>query len=136
DAGPIPTSLGSGCSPWKQPGIGRADPDEETIGGRAVCGRTARTIRRAGGATPIRVGRRHSAAGAHNALRLRQPWNGTRVTTWLARCTTWCAACGGYLLFAGQVRNWHELVTAVALATGAVVWSASIRRVGQVRFTL
>ncbi len=40
------------------------------------------------------------------------------------------------MLFAGQVRNWHELVTAVALATGAVVWSASIRRVGQARFTL
>lgn len=56
--------------------------------------------------------------------------------TWIARCTTWCAACGGYLLFAGQARNRHELITAAVLATGAVLWARAIRRCGCPRFSL
>jgi hypothetical protein len=35
------------CSPWRQP-TERANPDEETTNWRAVCGRTARTVRREG----------------------------------------------------------------------------------------
>jgi hypothetical protein len=35
------------CSPWQQP-TERANPDEETTNWRAVCGKTARTVRREG----------------------------------------------------------------------------------------
>ena len=37
-----------GCSPWKPPGELRDAPDEETLDRRAVCGKTARTVRREG----------------------------------------------------------------------------------------
>jgi hypothetical protein len=36
-----------------QPGSWRANPDEETTDWRAVCGRTARTVRRAGTAKAV-----------------------------------------------------------------------------------
>ena len=36
------------CSPYKQPMHRRDTPDEETANWRAVCGKTARTVRRAG----------------------------------------------------------------------------------------
>ena len=36
------------CSPWTRPGGKRDSPDEETIDWRAVCGKTARTVRREG----------------------------------------------------------------------------------------
>ena len=46
-AGPINSSRPRDCSPCIQPGSWRANPDEETTDWRAVCGRTARTVRRA-----------------------------------------------------------------------------------------
>src|SRR5271169_3657930 len=36
------------CSPWARLGGKRDSPDEETIDWRAVCGKTARTVRREG----------------------------------------------------------------------------------------
>lgn len=56
--------------------------------------------------------------------------------TWIARCTIWCAACGGYLLFAGQVKSPHELVTAMILASAAWYWAFAIRRCGHQRFAM
>jgi hypothetical protein len=47
-AGPRPSSRRLGCSPSRRPGMRRATPDEETTNWRAVCGRTACTVRRAG----------------------------------------------------------------------------------------
>jgi hypothetical protein len=47
-AGPTPSSRIAGCSPFAQPTGKRDTPDEETNDWRAVCGRTARTVRRAG----------------------------------------------------------------------------------------
>jgi hypothetical protein len=52
-AGPINSSRPRDCSPWMQPGSWRANPDEETTDWRAVCGRTARTVRRAGTARAV-----------------------------------------------------------------------------------
>src|SRR3989304_8306990 len=52
-AGPTNSSLPRGCSPGLRPGGGRANPDEETTDWRAVCGRTARTVRRAGTAKAV-----------------------------------------------------------------------------------
>ena len=46
--GQMPTSRAWDFSRWLKPIRKRADPDEETIDGRAVCGRTARTVRREG----------------------------------------------------------------------------------------
>lgn len=54
--------------------------------------------------------------------------------TWLARCTIWCAACGGYLLFAGQVKSPHELATAAVVASAMWYWAYSIRRCSCQRF--
>jgi hypothetical protein len=48
NAGPMPSSPHTGCSPCTRPGVQRANPDEDTTDWRAVCGRTARTVRRAG----------------------------------------------------------------------------------------
>ena len=48
-SGPMPSSRIMGCSPCLQPMTTRDAPDEETSDWRAVCGRTARTVRRAGG---------------------------------------------------------------------------------------
>ena len=44
----MPSSLGAGCSPYRLLTHRRDTPDEETSNWRAVCGRTARTVRRAG----------------------------------------------------------------------------------------
>src|SRR5262245_30620045 len=52
-AGPINSSRPRDCSPCIQPGRKRANPDEETTDWRAVCGRTARTVRRAGTAIAV-----------------------------------------------------------------------------------
>src|SRR5207247_11026393 len=52
-AGPLNSSRPRDCSPWIQPGSWRANPDEETTDWRAVCGRTARTVRRAGTARAV-----------------------------------------------------------------------------------
>ena len=46
--GRMPSSLNMGCSPYRPPMHGRDTPDEETSDWRAVCGKTARTVRRAG----------------------------------------------------------------------------------------
>ena len=46
--GRMPSSLNIGCSPYRPPMHGRDTPDEETSDWRAVCGKTARTVRRAG----------------------------------------------------------------------------------------
>ena len=51
--GPINSSRPRDCSPCIQPGSSRANPDEETTDWRAVCGRTARTVRRAGTARAV-----------------------------------------------------------------------------------
>src|SRR5262245_51773773 len=46
----MPTSRMSGCSLFTRPGNQRDGLDEETTDWRAVCGKTARTVRRAGSA--------------------------------------------------------------------------------------
>ena len=53
NAGPTPSSRKPGCSPYTQPGRPRDTPDEETTDWRAVCGKTARTVRRAGRAQTL-----------------------------------------------------------------------------------
>src|SRR5262245_15014378 len=50
DDGPMPTSRMPGCSRFTRPGKQRDGLDEETTNWRAVCGKTARTVRRAGSA--------------------------------------------------------------------------------------
>src|SRR3954452_18041542 len=50
--GPTPSSLKRGCSPYTQPIRKRDTPDEESHDWRAVCGRTARTVRREGRPKP------------------------------------------------------------------------------------
>lgn len=55
---------------------------------------------------------------------------------WIGRCVGWCAACGGYLLFAGVVRDPHELITAAVLASGASYWAFTIRRCGNRHFAM
>src|SRR5271156_4424259 len=52
-AGQMSFSRIAGCSPSKQLTKARATPDEETNDGRAVCGRTARTVRREGRRKPF-----------------------------------------------------------------------------------
>src|SRR5271165_2348211 len=52
-AGPTRTSRPTDCSPFTQPSRKRNTPDEETTDWRAGCGRTARTVRRAGRAKPF-----------------------------------------------------------------------------------
>lgn len=46
--GPMPSSLDWGYSPYMKPMHWHANPAEETTDWRAVCGRTTRTVRRAG----------------------------------------------------------------------------------------
>jgi hypothetical protein len=48
NAGPTPSLPLPGCSPYTPPGSRRETPDEETTDWRAVCGRTACTVRREG----------------------------------------------------------------------------------------
>lgn len=50
--GPMPSSRIRGCSPFLRPMNTRDTPDEETSDWRAVCGRPARTVRRAGRKLP------------------------------------------------------------------------------------
>jgi hypothetical protein len=50
NAGPMPTSRMPGCSHFTRLGKPRDSLDEETADWRAVCGKTARTVRRAGSA--------------------------------------------------------------------------------------
>ncbi len=52
-AGPTLSSRLMGCSPFMRPMRRRDPPDEATNDWRAVCGRTACTVRRAGRATPF-----------------------------------------------------------------------------------
>src|SRR5271156_6771267 len=59
-AGQTNSSRPPGCSPWTRPGGKRDSPDDqETIDWRAVCGKTACTVRREGRPkvfpTPIRA---------------------------------------------------------------------------------
>ena len=51
--GRIPSSLSTGFSPYMKPMLWRANPDEATTDWRAVCGRTACTVRRAGRARAL-----------------------------------------------------------------------------------
>src|SRR5438309_3942305 len=53
NAGPMLSSRLTGYSPSAPPVSKRDIPDEETNDWRAVCGRTARTVRRAGRAQPF-----------------------------------------------------------------------------------
>ena len=48
NAGQMHSSRYMGFSPFMKPVCRRANPDEETTDWRAVCGKTARTVRRAG----------------------------------------------------------------------------------------
>ena len=50
NAGQMPSSRMPDCSHFTQPGNQRDSPDEETTDWRAVCGKTARTVRREGSA--------------------------------------------------------------------------------------
>src|SRR5262249_45209172 len=52
-AGRMPSSRHMDCSPCMKPMCRRANPDEETTNRRAVCGRTACTVRRAGRARAL-----------------------------------------------------------------------------------
>jgi hypothetical protein len=52
-AGQMLSSRPRDCSPWLQPGNQRVNPDEETTDWRAVCGKIARTVRRAGTAKAV-----------------------------------------------------------------------------------
>src|SRR5919198_3253153 len=52
-AGQINSSRPRDCSLCIQPGSWRANPDEETTDWRAVCGKIARTVRRAGTAKAV-----------------------------------------------------------------------------------
>src|SRR5207244_5716345 len=52
-AGPMPFSRLTAYSPFARPMSKRDTPDEETNDWRAVCGRTGRTVRRAGRAQPF-----------------------------------------------------------------------------------
>src|SRR6266849_3842369 len=54
NAGPTPSSHKPGCSLFTRLGGLRDTPDEETTNWRAVCGKTARTVRRAGRGNPSR----------------------------------------------------------------------------------
>ena len=47
-AGPMPSSLNRGFSLYMRPLLRRANPVEETTNWRAVCGKTACTVRRTG----------------------------------------------------------------------------------------
>jgi hypothetical protein len=53
NAGPMSSSRLTGYSPFARPMRKRDTPDEETNDWRAVCGRTARTLRRAGRGQPF-----------------------------------------------------------------------------------
>src|SRR3989338_4027699 len=48
NAGRMHSSRKLGCSPCTRCGLTRDNPDEETTDWRAVCGKTARTVRREG----------------------------------------------------------------------------------------
>src|SRR5512145_3138306 len=50
----MPSSRMPGCSRFTRPGRQRDSLDEETTDWRAVCGKTARTVRRAGRGIPSR----------------------------------------------------------------------------------
>lgn len=52
--GQMPSSRRPDCSRYTQPGNQRDSPDEETTNWRAVCGKTARTVRGAGWRKPSR----------------------------------------------------------------------------------
>ena len=47
-----------------KPDLQRADPDEETLNWRAVCGKTARTVRREGRTSVLPYPYRHSTLTA------------------------------------------------------------------------
>src|SRR6266498_1953159 len=80
-AGPINSSRPRDCSLRLQPGSWRANPDEETTDWRAVCGRTARTVRRAGTAKavsdPYRT-RRRTAVRVEDMLHFHSLWASVR----------------------------------------------------------
>ena len=65
-AAPKPLSQGLDCSRKARPGSERDTPDEETNDWRAVCGRTARTVRREGGESPPYPYRRDRARRYQN----------------------------------------------------------------------
>src|SRR3989338_8205059 len=74
NAGRIHSSRKLGCSPCTRCGLTRDNPDEETTDWRAVCGKTARTVRRegrAGGSSlPLSDNYKTHAVGQHLQIRL------------------------------------------------------------------
>src|SRR5690606_23714041 len=70
-AGLTPTSRMPGCSPYTRLGNARDIPDEETTDWRAVCGKTARAVRRAGRRKPSRPLSGLFARGPGSRRRLR-----------------------------------------------------------------
>ena len=79
-AGQMPSSRLMGCSPYARPSSRRDTPDEETSDWRAVCGRTARTVRRAGRANtlpdPYQTGRdfRHLVLQRFSEIQVSASW--------------------------------------------------------------
>ena len=72
--GPMPSSRIRGCSPYMQPMPTRDTPDEETSDWRAVCGRTASTVRRAGRATFPTPIEEAGPAWRYKLWRFPKPW--------------------------------------------------------------
>src|SRR5262252_8827020 len=90
-AGQILSSRPRDCSPCIQPGSWRANPDEETTDWRAVCGRTARTVRRAGTAGAVSDPYRSAYSEPLRSCRLRQ------VAFRLCRARSWCRSSGAFI---------------------------------------
>ncbi len=91
----MPTSPSAGFSPWLKPTRPRANPDEETADWRAVCGRTARTVRRAGRALALpdpyqdHIEARDRRSGhCTGRCRCREAQGCARaaIATWMCRC--------------------------------------------------
>ncbi len=85
----MPSSLSTGFSPCRKPMLRRANPERETADWRAVCGRTACTVRRAGrtlvlpdpyvrprgrriNTVQVRAGVRHSSVANGNCVVVRR----------------------------------------------------------------
>src|SRR5271165_6307815 len=64
NAGQMPSSRKPGCSRFTRPGYRRDSLDEETTDWRAVCEKTARTVRREGSAKADPYPYRRGAAGS------------------------------------------------------------------------
>jgi hypothetical protein len=95
----MPFSLNVGFSPCAKLSCWHVDPDEETTDWRAVCGRTARTVRRAGRGDP-----------SPTPIRLRNYWLSSQSNHY--RCVFDITKENDSLISAGRWRNqeiWHSV---------------------------